>query len=92
MRCPHCGKDIPGAHVCPAGFIEASGLLIAKDWSVTMTEKKPVTIQERKEKGQRVSVIDAHNERVKIKDEHPEHPNLTAYALYLLFGEKKESK
>jgi hypothetical protein len=54
--------------------------------------KKPVTIQERKEKGQRVSTIDAHNERVKIKDEHPDRPTLTAFALWLLFGKDKEKE
>ena len=54
-------------------------------------KNKPVTIQERKAKGRRVSVIDAHNERVKIKADHPERQTLTAYALWLLYG-KKESK
>ena len=50
--------------------------------------KKPVTVAERKERGQRVSVIDAHNERVKLKREHPEHPTLTSYALNILFPKK----
>jgi hypothetical protein len=51
--------------------------------------KQPPTKKEREEKGQRFSVIDAFNERVKIKREHPEHPTLTAYALSILYPEKK---
>ena len=57
-----------------------------------IVKKQPVTIQERKEKGQRVSVIDAHNERIKIKSEHPEHPTLTAFALSILFPKKDGAK
>ena len=48
-------------------------------------DKNHTTVEQRKERGQRVSTIDAHNERVKIKDEHPEHPTLTSYALSILF-------
>ena len=55
-------------------------------------KKQPVTIQERKEKGQRVSAIDAHNERIKIKREHPEHPTLTALALSILFPKRDGAK
>lgn len=46
------------------------------------------TKEEREAKHQRFSVIDAHNERVKLKDEHPEHPTLTALALSILFPKK----
>jgi len=52
--------------------------------------KRPATIQERKQKGQRVSTIDAHNERVAIMNRHPEHPRLTAYALHIIEQERKQ--
>ena len=54
------------------------------------TDKDGFAILQTKERT-RFSEIDAHKERVKIKDEHPEHPTLTAYALSILF-KQKESK
>ena len=54
------------------------------------TKKNFPTKEERESKHQRFSVIDAHNERVKIKDEHPEHPILTALALSILFPKKEQ--
>jgi hypothetical protein len=41
----------------------------------------------------RFDVLDAHKERVKIKEKHPERPTLTAYALSILFPKtQKEDK
>lgn len=40
----------------------------------------------------RFSVIDAFNERVAIKNAHPEHPTLTAFALSILFPKDKSKK
>lgn len=39
---------------------------------------------------QRFSVIDAHLKRVEIKERHPEHPDLTPYALQILEQAEKE--
>ena len=32
--------------------------------------------------------LDAHEARVAIKEAHPEHPNLTAYALSILYPDE----
>lgn len=56
--------------------------------SLDKDKKNPPTKKEREEKGQRFSVIDAHNRRVKIKEDHPEHPTLTPYALSILYPEE----
>jgi hypothetical protein len=47
--------------------------------------KKWTTKAQRKERGQKFSAIDAHMEKVNIKENHPEHPTLTALALSILF-------
>lgn len=58
-----------------------------------MSKKQPPTKQDREEKGQRFSVIDAHNERVKIVQEHgKDHPTLTAFALSILYPDKSNAK
>lgn len=53
-------------------------------------KKKPWKTKEQRDKDkQRFSVIDAHMERVNIKESHPEHPTLTAFALSILFPKDK---
>jgi len=47
--------------------------------------KKFPSKQERQIKGQRFSSIDAHMQRVYLKDKYPEHPTLTAWALSILY-------
>ena len=56
---------------------------------MTKKLKQFPTKQDRAAKGQKFSVIDAHNERVQIKREHPERPTLTAWALSILFPKGK---
>jgi hypothetical protein len=40
----------------------------------------------------RFTALDAHDLRVQIKENHPEHPKLTSYALSILYPDEAKPK